>query len=109
MPTVLMLTSIASARNGERIVSITTDVTFLVVLAFIRFVCSTHLMRGVSLRDGMTLTTGVPVVHVRFFWVCGPICRPQLTTARGPKKRGSGSWTTKFAFYSGFTVCRPQA
>ena len=42
MPTVLMLTSIASARNGERITSITTDVTFLVVLVFIRFVCSTH-------------------------------------------------------------------
>src|SRR5215203_4676992 len=41
IPAVLMLTRIASARKGERITSITTDVTFLVVLAFIRFVCST--------------------------------------------------------------------
>ncbi len=41
IPAVLMLTRIASARNGERITSITTDVRFFVVFAFIRFVCST--------------------------------------------------------------------
>ena len=41
IPTVLMLTRIASARNGERITSVTVDVRFFVVLAFIRFVCST--------------------------------------------------------------------
>ena len=34
---VVILTRIASARNGERLASITADVTFFVVLAFIRF------------------------------------------------------------------------
>ena len=41
IPAVLMLTRIDSARSGVVIASITTDVKFLVVLAFIRFVCST--------------------------------------------------------------------
>ena len=41
IPVVLMLTSIASARKGERTTSITADARFVVVLAFIRFVCST--------------------------------------------------------------------
>ena len=36
IPAVLMLIRIASARNGEKITSITTDVKFLVVLVFIR-------------------------------------------------------------------------
>lgn len=50
IPAVCMLTRVASARTGERITSITTDVMFLVVLAFIRFVCSTR-MRCSVLRD----------------------------------------------------------
>jgi len=50
IPAVCMLTRVASARNGERTTSITTDVRFLVVLAFIRFVCSTR-MRCSVLRD----------------------------------------------------------
>ena len=41
IPAVLMLTRIASARNGERMTSITTDARFLVVLIFIRIVHST--------------------------------------------------------------------
>ena len=45
-----MLTSVASASNGVRITSITTDVRFFVVLAFISFVCSTR-MRCSVLRD----------------------------------------------------------
>jgi hypothetical protein len=51
IPAVLMLTRIASARKGVRITSITTDVTFLVVLAFIRFCLLDQLMRCVLLRD----------------------------------------------------------
>jgi hypothetical protein len=51
IPVVLMLTRIASARKGVRITSITTDVTFLVVLAFIRFCLLDQLMRCVLLRD----------------------------------------------------------
>ena len=50
IPAVCMLTNIASARSGVRITSITTDVRFVVVLAFISFVCSTR-MRCSVLRD----------------------------------------------------------
>src|SRR5215213_1959123 len=46
IPAVLMLTRNASPRTGERITSITTDVRFLVVLVFIRFVCSS-VVRGI--------------------------------------------------------------
>ena len=60
IPVVLMLTSIASARTGERITSITTDARFLVVFDFIRFVCST-VMRDMLLATRMTITTGVPL------------------------------------------------
>ena len=62
IPAVLMLTRIASARNGERITSITTDVRFLVVLAFIRFVSSPDSRRSCLVTD-MTITTGVPLAH----------------------------------------------
>src|SRR5215510_4094591 len=50
IPAVLMLTRIASARNGDRITSITTDARFLVVFDFIRFV-SSSVMRS-NVRDG---------------------------------------------------------
>ena len=51
IPVVLMLTRIASARNGERTTNITTEVTFLVVLAFISVLLLDQLMRCVLPRD----------------------------------------------------------
>jgi len=41
IPAVLMLIRMPSARIGERITSITADATFVVVLVFIAFLCST--------------------------------------------------------------------
>ena len=63
MPAVLMLTRIASAKNGERITSIATDVRFLVVFDFIRFVCSPVDARHSCFATNMTFTTGVPLDH----------------------------------------------
>jgi hypothetical protein len=67
IPVILMLTIIDSARSGVVTASITTDVKFLVVLAFIRFVYSIWLMRRDCFATTMTFTTGVPVVQLRFF------------------------------------------
>lgn len=61
IPAVLMLTNIASARNGERMTSITTDVRFLVVLVFIGFVCPLDAARHCCLVTDMTFTTRVPL------------------------------------------------
>jgi len=63
IPAVLMLARIASARNGERIASVTTDAKFFVVLAFIGFVCPTVNATLVCLATGITFTKGVPVVQ----------------------------------------------
>ena len=63
IPAVLMLARIASARNGERIASVTTDAKFFVVLAFIGFVCPTVNAMLVCLATRMTFTKGVPVVQ----------------------------------------------
>ena len=51
IPAVLMLTRIDSARSGVVIASITTDVKFLLVLAFIRVCLLDQLMRMRLLRD----------------------------------------------------------
>jgi len=61
-----MLARIASARNGERIASVTTDAKFFVVLAFIGFVCPTVNAMLVCLATSMRVTTGVPMVQCRF-------------------------------------------
>ena len=68
IPAVLMLTRIASARNGERMTSITTDARFLVVLAFIRVCQLDQQCDACCLATRRTCTTGVPVDQVRF-WV----------------------------------------
>ena len=68
IPAVLMLTRIDSARSGVVIASITTDVKFLVVLAFIGLSARlVDAMRCDCLATSMTFTTGVPVVQLRFF------------------------------------------
>ena len=51
IPAVLMLTSIASARKGDRTTSITTDARFVVVLAFILGLSARLVMRCVLPRD----------------------------------------------------------
>ena len=68
MPAVLMLTRMASARNGERITSITTDARFLVVFDFIRFVCSTVAATQYCFATSMTITTGVPLDQGGVSW-----------------------------------------
>ena len=65
IPAILMLTRIDSARSGVVIASITTDVKFLVVLVFIRFVCST--VDANCFATWMTFTTSVPVVQLGFY------------------------------------------
>ena len=85
-----MLARIASARNGERIASVTTDVKFLVVLAFIGFVCPTvNAMRCLP-RDEHDVTTGVPVVQ-RWVFVGSAvlICRLRLTSFGGLTDRSA--------------------
>lgn len=68
IPAVLMLTRIASARNGERITSITTDARFLVVFDFIRCLSDRQLMRmQCCFATSMTFTTGVPLDQ---WWIC---------------------------------------
>ena len=72
IPAVLMLTSIASARNGERTTSITADVRFLVVLAFIRFLSARLVMRCVLPRDEQDIynrCASGPIVVLRELWV----------------------------------------
>ena len=66
-PADLMLTRIPSAMNGDRIASIATDARFFVVLAFIRFVCSTVDAMRYSFATSITFTTGVPVAQLRFY------------------------------------------
>ena len=85
IPAVLMLTSIASARNGERITSITTDVRFRVVFAFIRFVCSPVDATHSCFATTMTFTTGVPVGHAGIREVFRFVCSLRLTSSPGPR------------------------
>lgn len=85
IPTVLMLTRIASARNGERITSVTIDARFFVVLAFIRFVCSTvNAMRCLPRDEHDVYNRCASGPTLGFVELVVLICRLRLTTADGP-------------------------
>src|ERR1700754_2084055 len=79
-----MLTSIASARKGVRTTSIATDARFFVVLAFIRFVCSTSdAMRVASRRTGH-LQPVCQWARCGFTGLVSCVCSLRLTTLVGP-------------------------
>ena len=74
IPAVLMLTRMASARNGERITSITADARFLVVFDFIRFVCSPVDCDAMLLRDEHDNYNRCAIGPGRsFLGFCGPV------------------------------------
>ena len=84
IPAVWMLARIASARNGERIASVTTDAKFFVVLAFIGFVCPT-VNASCLPRDGDDIynrCASGPTCG--FVGLVVLICRPRLTSFDGP-------------------------
>ena len=86
IPAVLMLTRIASARNGERMTSITTDARFVVVLAFILGLSARPVMRCDCFATTITFTTGVPVGLTRwgFSGFEVEVCSLRLTRPSGP-------------------------
>lgn len=105
-----MLTSIASASNGERIASITTDVTFLVVLAFIRFcLLDPVTARRCAFATSILLQPVCQSDSCGFLGLCGPICRPWLTTRPGPGRWEGPSLDHERWVFLGITCCRPQA
>jgi hypothetical protein len=84
IPAVWMLARIASARNGERIASVTTDAKFFVVLAFIGFVCPT-VNASCLPRDGDDIYNRCASgPRCGFVGLVVLICRPRLTSFGGP-------------------------
>src|SRR5262245_50267908 len=88
IPAVLMLTRIASARNGERITSIAADAKFFAVLVFIFPVSPTFFNATHDCFAPLgSITSPVPTQGRRdiyeksgVFAIHGPgVCRPRLT------------------------------
>src|SRR5689334_25413359 len=93
-----MLKRTASARNGERITSITTDVRFFVVFVFIRLFARPDATLC-CFATNITCTTRVPVVQTdeerAFARFVSSACSLWLTTAVGPLGGSAVGWGIK--------------
>ena len=110
IPAFWILTRIASARTGEKMTSITADVTFLVVFVFIRVCLLDLLMRcSVASRRASRLQPLCQWSNRGFSGFVRWSCSLRLTSVGGPTQEFVGCWTMMFGVLLRIVRCRLRA